>query len=131
MSDLFHGHDVPDKMKLNPVIARPQAITAGQFAAQRLRSAYAGPLLKLHQQVEHPAVDGIAELLKPVRRYRGQYNPDHAQILPWIDVNVNSQRWIDVRHATRAARERLLDVAVANVKAFLADTPRNVVNLRS
>ncbi len=33
--------------------------------------------------------------------------------------------------ATRAARERLLDVAVANVKAFLAGTPQNVVNLRS
>jgi len=46
-------------------------------------------------------------------------------------VNVNSQRWIDVRLATRAARERLLDVAVSNVKAFLAGTPQNVVNLRS
>jgi glycerate dehydrogenase len=31
--------------------------------------------------------------------------------------------------ATRAARERLLDVAVANVQAFLAGTPQNVVNL--
>jgi glycerate dehydrogenase len=33
--------------------------------------------------------------------------------------------------ATRAARERLLDVAVSNVQAFLAGTPQNVVNLRS
>jgi glycerate dehydrogenase len=30
--------------------------------------------------------------------------------------------------ATRAARVRLLDVAVANVRAFLAGTPQNVVN---
>jgi glycerate dehydrogenase len=32
--------------------------------------------------------------------------------------------------ATRAARERLLAVTVANVKTFLAGTPQNVVNLR-
>jgi len=31
--------------------------------------------------------------------------------------------------ATRAARRRLLDVAVANVRDFLAGTPQNVVNL--
>jgi glycerate dehydrogenase len=31
--------------------------------------------------------------------------------------------------ATRAARRRLFDVAVANVRAFLAGTPQNVVNL--
>jgi glycerate dehydrogenase len=31
--------------------------------------------------------------------------------------------------ATRAARERLLDVAVSNVLGFLAGTPQNVVNL--
>jgi glycerate dehydrogenase len=31
--------------------------------------------------------------------------------------------------ATRAARQRLLDVAVANVRAFLAGKPQNVVNL--
>ena len=30
--------------------------------------------------------------------------------------------------ATRAARQRLLDIAVANVRAFLAGTPQNVVN---
>ena len=30
--------------------------------------------------------------------------------------------------ATRAARQRLLDAVVANVRAFLAGTPRNVVN---
>jgi glycerate dehydrogenase len=30
--------------------------------------------------------------------------------------------------ATRAARERLLDVAVANVRSFLAGSPQNVVN---
>ena len=30
--------------------------------------------------------------------------------------------------ATRAARKRLLDTAVANVRAFLAGTPQNVVN---
>jgi glycerate dehydrogenase len=33
--------------------------------------------------------------------------------------------------ATRAARKRLLDVAVSNVKAFLAGTPQNVVNPHS
>ncbi len=36
-----------------------------------------------------------------------------------------------VAWATRAARERLLNVTVANVKAFLAGTPQNVVNLAS
>jgi len=131
MSDSFHGPEVPHDMKLNPVVARPQTIPTGQFAAQRLRSAHAGPLLKLHQQLEHPAVNGIAQLFQSVRRYRGQYNRGHVDILLRIDVNVNSQRWIDVRLATRAARERLLDVAVSNVKAFLAGTPQNVVNLRS
>jgi glycerate dehydrogenase len=30
--------------------------------------------------------------------------------------------------ATRAARQRLLDIAVANLRAFLAGTPQNVVN---
>ena len=30
--------------------------------------------------------------------------------------------------ATRAARQRLLDMAVANVQAFSAGTPQNVVN---
>jgi glycerate dehydrogenase len=30
--------------------------------------------------------------------------------------------------ATRAARQRLLDTAVENIRAFLAGTPRNVVN---
>src|SRR5664280_1255251 len=87
MPDSFHGYDVPNDMKLNPVIARPQTITTDQIASQRLRSAHVGPLLKLYQQVEYAAVNGIAQLLKSVRRCRGQYNRGHAEILPWIDVH--------------------------------------------
>ena len=30
--------------------------------------------------------------------------------------------------ATKAARQRLLDICIENVKAFLAGTPQNVVN---
>jgi glycerate dehydrogenase len=43
----------------------------------------------------------------------------------------NCQITPHIAWATRAARKRLLDVTVSNVRAFLAGTPQNVVNLRS
>jgi glycerate dehydrogenase len=52
--------------------------------------------------------------------------PDHPLL-----TAPNCQVTPHIAWATRAARERLLDVAVANVKAFLAGRPQNVVNLRS
>ena len=76
-------------MELNPVIARPQPIAADQFAAQRLCSAHVGPLLKPHQQLEHPGVYRIAQLLQFVRCRRGQDNRGHVEILADIDVHVN------------------------------------------
>jgi glycerate dehydrogenase len=128
LDELFRQSDV---VSLHcPLTPETQNLVNGERLAMMKRSAYLintsrGPLVDeralaaaLHAgQIAGAGLDVLS--IEPPPADHPLLTAPNCAITPHI-------AW-----ATRAARKRLLDVAAANVKAFLDGTPQNVVNLRS
>jgi glycerate dehydrogenase len=125
LDDLFRQSDV---VSLHcPLTRETQNLVNTERLAMMKRSAYLintsrGPLVDeqalaaaLHaNQIAGAGLDVLSAEPPP---------PDHPLL-----TAPNCYITPHIAWATRAARERLLNVAVANVAAFLAGTPQNVVN---
>jgi len=61
VSHAFDNHFFALHAKLDPIVAGPDSVMAGQIAPQRLRAAYLGPILKPANDGRYPGLDTLGK----------------------------------------------------------------------